>query len=284
VDNHRERFEFKYLVPAALLTDLRRAIAPFVEADPHARDQAGRYTVHSIYFDTRGFDYYDEKLSGLKNRKKVRVRGYDEQKAGSPVVLEIKRKNGMAVTKSRAWLPYSSLEALFAAGDVERYVGPHARDPEELEDARRFFYHVHRRGLRPVILIHYEREAFFYRFDPTVRITFDKNLRSAPSPALADLFGEGRALPSLSGRFVLELKLQQGIPSWLKSILENFGLERTSVSKYTICLDEHGLPTRPAQGAAEFPSRRPRSNGGQTTQGNLDAIPTVLALKQSTAR
>lgn len=255
MDLRRDRFEFKYLVPAAALPKLRQAIAPFVEVDQYTRGESGDYTIHSIYFDTPTLRYYEEKVAGLETRRKLRVRAYNRLLTDSPAFVEIKRKNNMAIAKNRARLPYRHLEKLFITGDIEGYIGPHAADARDLSDARRFFYHMYRYSLLPIVLIHYEREAYFRKFDSSVRITFDKNLRSSSFPTLEDLFADGAAIPSLSGSFVLEVKFHDGLPSWLRSVLEDFGLERQSVSKYCTCLDEHGLPEKSSRGAVVSSSR-----------------------------
>ena len=290
MDVKKDRFEYKYQVPATALSDLRQALAPFVDLDRYARKDSGDYTVRSIYFDTCALDYYQEKMTGLKIRKKLRVRGYNQRQIDSPTFIEIKRKNNMAISKNRAWVPYRHLENLFAGGDIERYVGPHAADPRDLEDAQRFFYHVYRYSLRPVVLIHYEREAFFRKFDPSVRITFDKNLRSNSFPALEDLFVENSAVPSLSGFFILEAKFYLGLPSWFKAILENFGLEREAISKYCICLDEHGVPRESSRESIlsssqpchfpcgdvprdTFPVRRANGQGNNPRTGRAGSAP-----------
>jgi hypothetical protein len=242
MDVKQNRYEFKYLVPVALLQDLRQAIAPFVDLDRYTRKDSGDYTIHTIYFDTSSLDYYREKVAGIEIRKKVRVRAYNEPRRDAPVFLEIKRKKNLFIAKNRARLLYRYLDRLFLSGDVERYVGPSAVACPDREDARRFFYHIYRYSLRPIVLIHYEREAFFRKFDPSVRITLDKHLRSSPFPTLADLFAEDHDRPSLSEHFVLEVKFYKGIPDWLKDILGYFDLKREAISKYCLCLEEHGIP------------------------------------------
>lgn len=239
------RLEYKYLVPLEELSRLRQAISPFVEADEYAQNETGEYTVHSVYFDTFSLDYYYQKVAGIQHRKKIRVRGYNERERDTPVFLEIKRKNNMAISKKRAPLLFKHIRDLFVIGDVEQYVLNGDGTPEAVEDARRFFYHVYRHALRPTVLIRYEREAFFGKFNSSLRITFDKNLRSSPYPALEDLFGADGAVSSLLGHFILEVKFHDcipSIPSWLKTILEHFNLKRAALSKYTICLDTHRIP------------------------------------------
>lgn len=234
-----ERLEFKYLVPIENMDKLRNALMPFLERDAHTQSQRDDYTVHSIYFDTLTLDYYYEKESGIQHRRKIRVRGYDTGSDTAPIFLEIKRKNNMSISKNRAPAEFRNLRQLFATGNIEQYV-PNSGTAKE--DANRFFYHVFRHSLRPTVLVNYDREAFFQKFDDSVRITFDKNLRSIAYPKLEDLYKEENVKYSMPGFFVLEVKFFKGIPSWCKRILEEFQLERTAVSKYTISLDTHNIP------------------------------------------
>lgn len=243
MDVRRERFEFKYLVPLTAVPDLRRAFAPLVEPDHFAQCRPEGYLVHSIYLDTPRLTHYHEKLDGIRDRRKVRIRGYNEGGAEAPVFLEIKHKHNAAISKSRARLRCRDLEPFLATGEISRYVaGPDGS--RDRGDAGRILYQIHRHHLRPVILIHYRRQAFFRRFDPSVRITFDHDLRSTPFPALDELYRTEGAVPSLPGQCVLEVKFHEELPPWLERLLAGFGLERTSISKYTICLDEHRVPER----------------------------------------
>ena len=96
------KYEFKYIVPVSKLDQLREAISPYMELDPYAaKMEAGQYTVRSVYFDTSNFDYYFEKIDGYKVRKKIRIRGYNEQVGGDTVFMEIKRKFKEPIEKDR---------------------------------------------------------------------------------------------------------------------------------------------------------------------------------------
>ena len=117
------------------------------------------------------------------------MRGYNHQ-WDAPVFLEIKRKDNMAVSKNRAPVLYRDVRDLLNSGDIENYVLTNNGFMKAEEDARRFLYHMYRYALCPITLICYEREAFFGKLDPSMRITFDKNLRSSPYPSLDDLFKE----------------------------------------------------------------------------------------------
>ncbi|MBI2501643.1 MAG: VTC domain-containing protein, partial [Candidatus Latescibacteria bacterium] len=96
------RLEYKYLIPASALDLVRRRLEPFVEPDCHRIPGRDQYTIRSIYFDTRGLDYYYQKESGIQHRRKLRLRGYNQRIPSSRGFLEIKRKDDMAVSKARA--------------------------------------------------------------------------------------------------------------------------------------------------------------------------------------
>jgi hypothetical protein len=241
------RLEYKYLVPNDLLPKLREMIAPFVETDRHAAPYGSRgYTVRSIYFDTRTLDFYHDKLAGLKVRKKLRLRGYNEDQTESTVFLEIKRKHIMAVSKNRAPVGYAQVHDLFNTGNVEQYVLARPDFPNALEDAKRFFYYVYRRSLQPIVLIVYEREAYYSRSSPCLRITFDKNLRSTPYPTLGNLFSEEKMSHAMHHCFILEVKFSHRFPSWLKATIGQLGLRQQAVSKYVIGVDKHNVSGRSA--------------------------------------
>lgn len=235
------RLEYKYLIPASALDLVRRRLEPFVEPDCHQLPGRDQYTIRSIYFDTRGLDYYYQKESGIQHRRKLRLRGYNERTPGSRVFLEIKRKDDMAVSKARACCLFDEVETLFAGGDFDRYI---EGEEKGRSDARAFFYHLHRYALRPVVLVTYEREAYFVRHLPGLRLTLDQNLRSAPFSSIGELYSEAKMAPSLRGQGIFEVKFSQGRPAWLMALLAELKLERLALSKYTIALDEHRISQR----------------------------------------
>lgn len=227
------RLEYKYLIPNEHLPKLRALIAPFVKADAHNRGAHG-YTVHSIYFDSVRLTCYHDKQAGLRARKKIRIRGYNGREESDTVFLEVKQKHGRFTVKNRAPVKYAQIKEFLASGDVERYV----RRADAADDARQFLFQVYRSSLRPVILVVYDREAYQSKFD-SLRITFDKNLRSSPCSSTDCLFEAGDASYPIPQHFILELKFYGGLPSWVKFTIGTLDLNRRSLSKYGICLGNH---------------------------------------------
>lgn len=244
------KYEFKYVVPVSQLDELREAIKPYVEVDPYAQaTHLNEYTVRSIYYDTARFDYFFEKVDGYKMRKKIRIRGYNEQKGGDTVFMEIKRKFKEPIEKDREKLTFEVMKRLMAGEGAAAYGD--VPDDHGVNGAGKFLYHVYRNNLKPVVLVIYEREPYFDRFKTDVRITLDKNLRSIAYPTLDDLYSENKVIPAIPGRFIFEVKFKDQFPVWLRPITGHLGLVRRSASKYVFCIDSHRL-TEPSKKSDMF--------------------------------
>lgn len=229
----RLRYERKYLAPIHILDDLRMAISPFVRSDTMAKMTAGfpEYTVRSIYLDTPSRDAVYEKLEGLRNRKKLRIRGYDSFHEDNAVFLEIKRKISNRIGKNRAQIRYRNLLDVLDWGQVEEsLIHP---DHRNLDDANKFLFNFKRYQMQPVNLIVYDREPYHGLMDAGVRITFDKNIRSRLFPTYHELYDDLDYEYPWKNHFILEIKyFDPPMPSWARSIVQQFGLKVQALSKY----------------------------------------------------
>jgi len=236
------RYERKYLVPYMLLDKIRARISPFVCTDKYClptEHDYQQYTVRSIYLDTPHMDCHEEKTEGVELRKKFRIRTYNSYDPKAIAIFEIKRKIQNRIRKHKALTFVDRVEPLIHSSDIFKYL----RDvscTEEVEDAQRFFFHVKKRNLRPSVLITYEREAYFGKLDGAVRITFDKNIRSFLYPRFSDLFREENLKHLFPTHFILEIKYYTDeMPTWAKSLVQEFRLRNDALSKYTIGYDVH---------------------------------------------
>jgi hypothetical protein len=230
------RLEYKFLLPIRFLQEFRTRLQPYTIPDKFTQQNpAQEYTVRSIYFDTARLRFYHEKLAGLRNRKKLRIRGYGQPNAESKIFLEIKRKYENYGIKDRASLFFRDLETFFGSFDIDKFI---LNDqPDACEGARRFIHHVIKSNLNPTVLVVYQREAYISKFDRNLRITFDKSLRYSAFPSLHDLFRDDHLVMAMNHYFILEIKFEHGYPIWLRRIVEDHNLTRQALSKYTICLD-----------------------------------------------
>ena len=234
------KYEYKYLVPMELLPKLRDQVKSFLSQDDNMKFGGSEgYTVRSIYFDTPDYRYFHEKIEGLAIRKKVRFRGYNEFNPKNPVYLEIKRKNGKKLRKNRSIVLFSHLNNFFRTCNCDKYVQRDCGLKHPIEDSKRFLFHIHRYSLLPLVLVIYEREAFYGKFDKQLRITFDKNIRSSINPSITDLYEERNIKYSVPNHFVFEVKFYEIFPSWLSSIIRTMELKLDAFSKFSTCVNEH---------------------------------------------
>jgi len=234
------RLEYKYLVSKDAVPRLRKMLQPYVYSDQYSDQNADKqYTVRSLYYDTIHLDFYHDKIAGLKKRIKLRIRGYDELQPESITFLEIKRKNGPVISKSRAPVPYAELVKFINNGDAESSQAFLDRFQNGHNEARQFFFHLYKSNLKPTIKIIYEREAFYYKFSQKLRITIDKNLRSSLILNPEFLYEEQNVVYSMPRYSILEIKIFGDIPFWLQHIIAELQLRHQAISKYTICMDSH---------------------------------------------
>ncbi len=234
------RFEHKYILPAEQLDPLRHRILPFMVPDRHAERTGGSYTVRSIYFETEARDSYQQKIAGLKRRNKLRLRGYGTPDEGHPVFFEIKEKVDEPLEKFRARLTYAQARAVLAGTPPEEFLRPEAGRDRELNNVRRFLYQLHIRQMRPFVTVVYEREPYLSILgdrDNDLRITFDRNLRAVPSPALSDLFGEEAVQPVMDRHFILEIKFNRQLPGWVRALTAGLGMVKVPASKYQLSVE-----------------------------------------------
>ncbi|MFH1198105.1 MAG: polyphosphate polymerase domain-containing protein [bacterium] len=230
------RLEYKYLVSNTDVDRLRNLMLPYLQGD-FDYSPSNYYTVRSIYYDTPKLKYYWEKIEGLSTRKKVRLRGYNQLEEDNVVFLEIKRKHLSRIFKDRSPALYDNMDELMTTKNIDDLVITENGFRGSKEDAEKFFHHIHKRSLVPIVNIVYDREAYFSKFDKSLRITFDRNLRYQIFPSVDKLYDDEKLKPALINKTILEIKFGTGFPSWLQTILTNNHLFKQSLSKYTICID-----------------------------------------------
>lgn len=220
-----DRYELKYLIDADRQAAIEAAIAPFCVRDRNAAKQpSGSYVITSLYCDTSRADFYRAKEEKAFERLKLRVRTYG-WKADGPVFLEVKRKYGDIVAKSRIRAD--------AAQWSQQAQAPHAQDGD-------FFRTLDFWQARPVLLARYARTPFMSVVDAYARVTFDRQIVYQPWDDWS-LLGKADAWRQTDSHeftggvrrgIVLELKCTQAVPRWMISLIRRFDLERTGYSKY----------------------------------------------------
>jgi hypothetical protein len=231
-----QRHECKFTIPESIAARIFAQAAPFLAPDPHAAARPDHcYPICSLYLDGADLPLYRETVEGQHTRFKLRVRSYSDAPT-MPLFLEIKRRIGGVVTKSRCPVARRALPAVLA-GDVD---GAHHLAPAKLRTLHEFVRLATLKRARPRILVRYDREAWVGVDDDAVRLTFDRRLRVlATDRAEVVVDGPGFVAVPMSG-IVMELKFTNRCPAWMLDIVRRFELRRRSFSKYGNCIDRLG--------------------------------------------
>jgi hypothetical protein len=168
---------------------------------------------------------------------KFRIRGYNSQSDDSIVFLEIKRKEDNSVSKDRAALLYKDLIDFLKTKDLTLISFKTNDFLKKKIYAQNFLYYFFLYNLQPAVIVTYEREAFECKFGSGMRLTIDKNVRARQTNSFSDLYDEEKMVPALKKSFVLEIKFQNILPSWMPSIMAPFNITRCSVPKYSLSID-----------------------------------------------
>ncbi len=219
------RHEYKYLISKADAELLKLRLPHIMEPDAHA-GETGRYTIRSLYFDDFSATAYYDKQDGVKDRAKYRIRFYDYDP--SLIKLEKKEKNGSLTRKTAQTITKLDARALEYA-----HTSGCPDNPDGLTAELRLA--TVSRGLRPRVLVDYDRTPFVCR-DGNTRITLDENLRTRPY--IPHLFASPRAMiPVLDpDQVILEVKFDDFLPGYLATALADIPKVSMAISKFALCM------------------------------------------------
>ncbi len=215
------RKEIKYIVPLGKALAIGEQLDRLLQRDEHCAD--GPYLVRSLYFDSVNQIDFAQKLAGVLDRKKVRLRIYDGD--ASLCKLEIKQKTDDRQQKL-SLLVSPSDAAQLSRGNIKVLQNYFDDSPTSLKA-----YGIMAQGLyRPVAQIAYDRLAYKYPMYDT-RITLDMNVRSSESNL--DLFSPDVCYtPIMRESAVLEVKYSGKLMGFLSALFAQFHLTQGAYSKY----------------------------------------------------
>ena len=221
------RHELKLLIREAEYLSLRSRLSFLLPADSNARE-SGDYFIRSLYFDDAAMTSYYEKLSGVADRRKYRLRTYNL--SDSVIKLECKQKRGDRIKKTGLTVDKKTAAEL-TMGDFSGLDG--SKSPLAGEVVALHSKH----GLRPSVIVDYEREAYIYPAG-NVRLTFDKSLHAGLSSP--DIFDpELLTVPVFpDGSVILEVKYDEFIPYFIRHALSGLNDSRLALSKFCLCRDK----------------------------------------------
>ncbi len=213
-----KRIEKKYLLPREACLYLKKRIGGYLVPDSY-----GKSTICSVYLDTPDYRLIRASAEAVNYKEKIRLRSYGTLlSADDRVFLEIKKKYDGTVYKRRESMTLREAEAYLAEGIIPF----DSQIMRELHYAMKFYHWPN-----PAAAIFYEREAFFDRSNPDLRLTFDTDVRFRTDRlSLAD-GSEGKPMMP-EDTVLLEVKSAGGMPLWLADVLDAAEIYPVSFSKY----------------------------------------------------
>lgn len=215
------RHEFKYYINPADYAQLRSRLRKIARKDKNT-DEDGKYRIRSLYFDNYADKLVTEKLAGLDNREKFRIRYYNDNTEF--IRLEKKSKINRLIYKESAPLTneqcceiLSSNYECLKTGDSPLFDELYAK--------------IHYQGLRPRNIVDYEREVYIYPVG-NVRVTLDSRIRTSNNihkfldPDLV-------TIPSANA-IILEVKYDGFIPDVMRDMIQIDQRNRREFSKYVV--------------------------------------------------
>lgn len=224
-DNYR--YELKFLLTETTAEILKYRLSLIMNKDMYSVNPNGEYYIRSLYFDDVFNTAYYEKLNGVYERSKFRIRYYNFD--DSYITLELKGKKGNLSYKRRNTLSKDEY-LLISNGDCDKI------NVENREVLKEFIDSIKYKNLKPSVIVDYKRIAYTYKYED-VRITFDENIMSGRYNY--DLLSKDINLYNVlnSGDVILEVKYNNKLPSFLNDVIKTVPMVRIAVSKFALCTE-----------------------------------------------
>ena len=215
------RHEEKYIIDYKQYALLKSRIQGILTPDAHG--DHGSYLITSLYYDDHLDNALAEKLDGLPEHSKFRIRTYGCSDA--VIHLERKDKHGIMTHKLSADLTKAQVSGMLEGQfDLQSFSGAAYDLAAQMQSKK----------LIPTVAVRYLRDAYVYP-GTDVRLTFDTDLE-AISPDPQALFSSSfSGVPVLDrNSIIMEIKYGSHLPAFMRK-LTNISCQQLSVSKYALC-------------------------------------------------
>lgn len=216
------RNELKHVITAGDRAAICANLRAVAQLDRHAAER-GSYHIRSLYFDSLSDRALREKIDGVNEREKFRIRFYDgdtgvihlEKKAkknglGCKLSCDLSREEAQRIVDGdTAWMPGSGRALI-----VELYSKMKGQ------------------GLRPKTIVDYERIPFVYG-PGNVRVTIDYNIRTGLN-CTDFLNPDCVTVPAGEPVILLEVKWDEYLPEVIRRAVQVKNRPAGAFSKYRI--------------------------------------------------
>lgn len=213
------RHECKHRINMSDLIGLRTRLSAVLTRDKYANAD-GSYYIKSLYFDNYTDKALREKLDGVRNREKFRIRFYNNDT--SYICLEKKSKiNGMCA-KEKVRISEEECRKI-----IDGDIGFLLESGENL--LCELYAKMHYQLLRPKCIVAYRRESFVYPYG-NVRVTLDTEI--CGSYSVRDFLNPDTVYTHLYHTGILEVKWDEYLPQLVRDCVQVKGRNGSAFSKY----------------------------------------------------
>ena len=217
------RNEIKHVIDAGDKAAICASMRAVAKLDEHA-GPAGSYMIRSLYFDNLADRALREKLDGVNEREKFRIRYYNGDT--SVIHLEKKVKRGGLGCKVSAPLTKEEAQRI-VDGDIDWMATSGRGLVIEL------YSKMKAQGLRPKTIVDYTRTPFVYA-PGNVRVTIDENIRTGLR--CTDFLNPNCVtIPAGDPVIILEVKWDEYLPAIIQRAVQVKNRRATAFSKYQMC-------------------------------------------------
>lgn len=201
---------------------IRARMRAITRPDTHVVD--GKYLIRSLYFDTLTDRALREKMDGVDNRKKFRIRFYNND----PSFIRLEKKSKW---NNLGWKETSSLTPQQAQAIADGEIDWMGDNPSEL--IREMYVDMRTTGLRAKTIVDYTREPFVYPAG-NVRITLDYDIRTGLC-STDFLNPDTPMVPVPDDPIILEVKWDEFLPEIIRDAVHLENRRAAAFSKYAAC-------------------------------------------------
>lgn len=216
------RHEWKHEISLSDFAALRHRLSVVAQSDAHAIDRT--YDIYSLYFYNLSDKALREKLDGVNNREKFRLRYYNKNL--SLIHLEKKSKQNGLSSKDTAAITAEETQAIID-GDYTWM----AASSQPL--IRELYFKMTVQQLRPKTIVAYTREPYIFPAG-NVRVTIDYNIRTGLR-CTDFLNPELITIPAGNAPIILEVKWDAFLPDIIRDAVQLNNRHSCAFSKYAAC-------------------------------------------------
>ena len=217
------RNEIKHVITPGDKAAICAGMRAIAQLDPHAREK-GYYRIRSLYFDNLYDKALMEKIDGVSEREKFRIRYYDGDL--SLIHLEKKVKRGGLGYKISETINREEAQKI-VSGDTDWMATSGRGLLIEL------YSKMKSQCLRPQTIVDYDRIPFVYG-PGNVRVTIDENIRTGLR-GTDFLNPDCITIPAAQNTIILEVKWDEFLPGIIRRAVQVKGRRSTAFSKYGVC-------------------------------------------------